>query len=243
MLRFGAKDAVAKLAGTSIVPADTYAYYTLTDLQEKFPAALTTGPRVLKQNRGSQGSGIWLVKVADESKDQPINDETSIECTEMSDNHVEHRKLGEFMQFCEQYLVGDNGQLVDMPFLPRIVEGEIRIFLIGEKPAFIVHKKPAEGQVSATLGSGAEYKYQTEAEWPELMDAFRVGLETAKEKLGGINSPLIWTADFILGPKDADGNDTYILGEFNASCVGFTSQLDLGIQDMVAEEVIRRIAA
>ena len=34
--------------------------------------------------------------------------------------------------------------------------------------------------------------------------------------------PLIWTADFILGDKTADGNDTYYVGEFNCSCVGIT---------------------
>jgi hypothetical protein len=29
------------------------------------------------------------------------------------------------MKFCEQYIVGDQGMLVDMKFLPRIKEGEI----------------------------------------------------------------------------------------------------------------------
>jgi hypothetical protein len=39
--------------------------------------------------------------------------------------------------------------------------------------------------------------------------------------------PLIWTADFILGPKDAEGKDTYVVGEFNCSCVGISQQLHL----------------
>jgi hypothetical protein len=45
--------------------------------------------------------------------------------------------------------------------------------------------------------------------------------------------PLIWTADFILD-YNADKTDKYILGEFNCSCVGFTNQLDMGIQEAVA---------
>ena len=47
----------------------------------------------------------------------PLN--TKIKCTEAKDNHVEHRELGEFMDFCEQYIIGDNGILVDM-FLDEI---------------------------------------------------------------------------------------------------------------------------
>ena len=47
-------------------------------------------------------------------------------------------------------------------------------------------------------------------------------------KLGPFdNKPLIWTADFILGPKDKAGKDTYVLGEINCSCIGITTQLEL----------------
>jgi hypothetical protein len=44
---------------------------------------------------------------------------------------------------------------VDQRFLPRIVEGEVRVLMIYDKPTVVVHKKPAEGQLSATLFSGA----------------------------------------------------------------------------------------
>ena len=62
------------------------------------------------------------------------------------------------------------------------------------------------------------------------------------EKLGGDNIPLIWTADFMLDDAK-DGGDTYVLGEINCSCVGFTSELDMGIQEMVADEAIKRVEA
>ena len=39
--------------------------------------------------------------------------------------------------------------------------------------------------------------------------------------------PLLWTADFILGDKTSEGDDTYYVGEFNCSCVGITQQLHL----------------
>lgn len=57
------------------------------------------------------------------------------------------------MDFCEQYIIGDNGMLVDMTFLPRIKEGEIRLLMLYNTPVNVVHKKPAEDAdaFSATL--------------------------------------------------------------------------------------------
>jgi glutathione synthase/RimK-type ligase-like ATP-grasp enzyme len=240
MLSYGAKDAVSKLAGTSIVPANTFAYYTQEQLEQGFLTSLAQGARVLKQNRGSQGSGIWKVALA-EGQMMPISMDTLVDCTEAVDNHTEQHPLGVFLSFCNQYLIGENGMLVDMPFMPRISEGEVRILLVGKEPIFVVHKKPKEGEFSATLGSGAVYTYQTPAEWPRLIEAFQTSLPIMKEKLGGTNTPLIWTADFILGDV-VDGHDTYVLGEMNCSCVGFTNQLDYGIQDKIAEEVVQRLS-
>lgn len=58
-----------------------------------------------------------------------------------------------------------------MKFLPRIKEGEIRIFLVGKKPIYVIHKKPSEGTdaFSATLFSGAKYTYESPDKWPELI--------------------------------------------------------------------------
>lgn len=240
MLSFGAKDALSKLAGSPIVPANTYAYYTVDAFKKEFPNTLSSGTRVLKQNRGSQGSGIWVVRTAP-GFSGVIDTETPIVCTEAVDNHTEERKLGEFMTFCEQYITGENGMLVDMEFLPRISEGEIRIYMIGEKPVLVIHKKPAEGSISATLGSGAAYTESTPEKWSKLMNMLKDTLPNVKNLLNVDRTPLIWTADFIL-KTDSDNEDTYCLGEFNCSCVGFTTMLDKGIQDRIAEEVVERIS-
>ena len=135
--------------------------------------------------------------------------------------------------------------LVDMRFMPRIVEGEIRILLVGNEPVFIVHKKPAEGgdNFSATLFSGAKYTYDKPEAWPELLAMFERARPVIAEKLGETGHvPLIWTADFMLA-DDENGEDTYVLGEINCSCVGFTSELDMGIQEKVAAEAISRVEA
>lgn len=247
MLSFGAKDALVKLADTALVPDDTLAYYDFESLYTTLPVTLSKGERVLKQNRGSTGEGIWHVEVADPrpvTPGKPLPLDTVIKCTEAVDNHVEMRQLGEFMAFCVQYVIGDTGMVVDMTFMPRIVEGEVRILLIGMTPVFVVHKKPAdtEGAFSATLFSGARYTYDEPAKWQPLIDMFMAEFPKVRERLGEFDIPLIWTADFMLDTAP-DGSDTYVLGEFNCSCVGFTSHLDQGIQDVVAEEVISRLKA
>jgi len=245
MIHFGAKDALVKLASTDLVPRDTYAYYDIPSFRDTFPKSISYGVRVLKQNRGSTGSGIWRVEVIDDITYKPGDSlplSTKLKCTEALDNHVEYHTLEEFMTFCEQYIVGDNGMIVDMRFMPRIKEGEIRILMVGSEPMFVVHKKPAEAEnaFSATLFSGAHYTYDRPRDWPELMTMFNDSLPLIKEKIGVIDIPLIWTADFMLD-YDENGNDKYVLGEFNCSCVGFTSHLDMGIQDHIATEAIKRI--
>ena len=251
MMAYGAKDALVKLNQTDLVPADTAAYYDVASFHDTFPTSLSYGERVLKQNRGSTGSGIWRVRLADESLAESVEPgtalplDTKLKCTEAVDNHTEERELGEFMDFCDQYIIGDNGMLVDMRFMPRITEGEIRILLVGPHPVFVVHKKPAAGgdAFSATLFSGATYTYQKPEEWQELVDMFAAARPVIAEKLGGDNIPLIWTADFMLADDDETGQDTYVLGEINCSCVGFTSELDMGIQELVAKEAIGRVEA
>lgn len=84
---------------------------------------------------------------------------------------------------------------------------------------------------------GAKYRYDDPADWPDLTKLFHDNIGTVMATLGGWDIPLIWTADFMLD-YDETGKDKYVLGEINCSCVGFTSQLDMGIQDTVADQVI-----
>ena len=250
MMRFGAKDALAKLADTDLVTEDTYAYYDYDEFKKTFPKSISYGTRVLKQNRGSTGEGIWRVEVVDtkignyEAGDTlPLD--TVVKCTEAVDNHVEYTSLGKFIKFCKRYIDGDNGMLVDMRFMPRIVEGEIRILMVADKPIFVVHKKPVQEKdaFSATIASGATYTYYKPEEFPVLVDKFVSSIPMISDKLGKIkNTPIIWTGDFMLD-TDENGEDSYVLGEMNCSCVGFFSHLDMGIQEMIADEVIKRVEA
>jgi hypothetical protein len=54
-------------------------------------------------------------------------------------------------------------------------------------------------------------KRTLEQQWvPQLQEILEI-------PTGGL--PIIWDADFLLGPKDAAGEDTYVLCEINVSSV------------------------
>mmetsp|Transcript_17801 Transcript_17801/g.43577 ORF Transcript_17801/g.43577 Transcript_17801/m.43577 type:complete len:1129 (-) Transcript_17801:373-3759(-) len=244
MKRMGAKDALVKINKLRCGLPSTAAYYTMDEVMEGFSKTIVSGIRVLKQNRGSQGEGIWVCSLKEGEEKKIENGKcppgTMLTLQEAVDNHKEEKSLEEFVKFCNVYLEGEGGQLVDQKFLPRIVEGEVRVFMIGDTPIELVHKKPAEGGISATLKSGAKYvRYAPdEAKFSQLMDSFKADLPklmTALE-IGDEPLPLLWTTDFIPGPV-VDGKDTYYIGEFNCSCVGITKQLNLA--GMVAEAAIK----
>lgn len=244
MIAYGAKNSVEKLRGTAIVPEDVYTYYDFDSLKENFPKTLKKGVRVLKQNRGSTGEGIWRVEVIEADKykkDIPLS--AVLKLTEAKDNHTEEKTLQEFLEFCIQYVEGDNGMILDMPFLERIIEGEIRVLMLRDNVVNIVHKKPAETKdaFSATLFSGAKYRYDKPEQWPDLVKIVKKSVPVIQRKLGNYDLPLIWTADFILDTDKKTGKDKYVLGEINASCVGFTTHLELS--ENIADEVLALLDA
>ncbi len=244
MVAYGAKNSVERLKGSQLVPKDVYTYYDFDTLKEEFPKSLTKGVRVLKQNRGSTGEGIWRVEVMDHingATSVPLD--TKLKLTEAKDNHTEEKTLQEFLEFCIPYLEGSNGMLLDMPFLARIKEGEIRVLMLRDNVVNVVHKKPvdAEDAFSATLFSGATYRYDSPEEWPELVKTIKASLKIIQARLGNYDLPLIWTADFILDTDTETGEDKYVLGEINASCVGFTTHLELS--ENIADEVLALLDA
>ena len=99
-----------KLRNTGLVPDDVYTHYTFESFKNNFPLSLAKGVRVVKQNRGSTGEGIWRVEVVDKkNKDkESISLDSIVKLTEAKDNHSEEKTLGDFIDFCVQYLEGEN---------------------------------------------------------------------------------------------------------------------------------------
>ena len=114
---------------------------------------------------GRQGKASGVLNLKIQKKYQGVIPlDAELKLTKAKDNHTETKILQDFLEFCIQYLEGNSGMIVDMPFLERIKEGEIRILMLRDKVMNVVHKKPASSKdaFSATLFSGAKYRYDTQ---------------------------------------------------------------------------------
>jgi len=134
-----------------------------------------------------------------------------------------------------KYLEGGKaagGQLVDQRFCPRIVEGELRFNMVGDELTGIIHKKPAEGGISAVGGTGSIYTYYgpREKKFASLIKNYiTLDLPKVMPNLGLESEPipLWWTTDFINSspPGTKEKDEKWIVGEFNCSCVGISKCL------------------
>jgi len=189
----GAKDALTKIAHLNIGLEDTLTYYDEAAFIEGFKKTMAFQPRVIKQNRGSAGEGIWIIKLKEGNYcstfgERSAEDSEVLSLMEANDNHAEEHTVAEFIEWCiagrtdksgtwtskgkGKYLEGGKaagGQIVDQRFCPRIVEGELRYNMIGPKLVGIIHKKPKEGGISAVGGTGSIYTYYGPEE-PKFMN-------------------------------------------------------------------------
>jgi hypothetical protein len=206
---------------------DTHLYRNAGVFREEFPPRLrATGPRVLKQNRGNGGEGVWKIELAFDSG----RDGATVRALHAPRGSVPRdMPLGDFMSLCEPYFA-NGGCIVDQPFQPRLPDGMIRCYMGADKVIGFGHQRikalippPPEGPDSEAAQPGprimhpaAAPAFQTlrtrmESEWTPQMTHL-LGIDT--------NSlPIIWDADFLYGPCDATGQDSYVLCEINVSSV------------------------
>ncbi len=241
MINLDFKDILEKLKNSLVGDKGTHFYHTFKEFKADFPKILQKyRVRVLKTNYGSTGEGVYLIS---------LRDDDSIICTEAVDNiKYFYENMDNFIEsFKDKFYHDDSNSVyfkgksgfVGCRFLPRINEGEIRILLINDKVASIVHKRPANGQFSATLFSGANYEYYQpdNPQYKEVIKLTNKALINIRKYLNGHNYPLLWTMDYILD-YDKKGNDRFVLSEINCSCVGITTQLTLA--DEVAKFFIKK---
>jgi uncharacterized protein DUF6815 len=173
---------------------------------------------VIKRNRGNGGQGVWKIEAQTSSGERAI-----VRVLDATKDIPEDLQLDEFLERCRDYF-GD-GCVIDQPFQPRLSEGVVRCYMAGDRCAGFGHhkvkalveapdKRSAAGpRVYSSKGDPRFERLRRlmENEWtPQMMFL----LDIARGDL-----PMIWDADFMLGPHGADGADTYVLGEINVSSV------------------------
>ena len=207
--------------------SDTRRYRTADEFTAEFPTTLGEGvPRVLKPYRGNGGIGVQkdeLVARSPGRKDFVVR----VQSARLRDEVTEDVSLQTFMESCAQNL--NSGPLIDQPFQPRITEGIIRCYVVKDEvdgfarqfPSDAPGVDPADRKV---FGLPAQ-KTMFAPEEPTL-SVLRRRVESewvrALQKLVDVDAaslPALWDADFLLGPKTASGEDTYVLCEINVSSV------------------------
>ena len=207
--------------------ADTHLYRTTPEFGAAFPSRLrSAGPRVLKQNRGNGGQGVWKVELVSE----PAANASIVRVLEARRGSAfEEMSLAAFMARCETYLASD-GCIVDQPFQPRLPDGMIRCYMGADKVVGFGRQlikallpPPPEGPDSPAAQPGPRVMHgadaapfqalraKMEAEWtPQMMEV--LGIDAA-------SLPIVWDADFLYGPRTEAGQDSYVLCEINVSSV------------------------
>ena len=211
---------------------DTRRYGSLDAMQADLPASLRLGPRVLKQMRGQSGDGVWKVALADQvppSSSTPSPD-TALRVRHAKRSSVEERmSIGDFMAQCRPYFA-HAGAMIDQPYQPRLHEGMIRCYVVGDRVAGFgeqrvnaLYPAPAGRPESDAPQPGPRLYFPPDrADFQRLKDQLEGSWIPEMCRMLGLAAsdlPVLWDADFLLGPKNADGADTYVLCEINVSSV------------------------
>ncbi len=215
--------------------SDCHLYRTATELREQLPRRIASGAtRVLKQYRGNGGNGVYRVAL---QTPPPTGVGAPIPTMDAL-VHTQHARfgsapkdmpLGEFMDRVEKHFAGD-GRLIDQPFQERLADGMVRAYMVqGEVVGFGVQlikallPPPPEGLDSPAalpgprVMHGADFadlqslRRQLESDWIPGLQRL---LDVPTDRL-----PAIWDADFLYGPKNTAGADSYVLCEINVSAV------------------------
>jgi hypothetical protein len=218
--------------------ADARLYIAVQEFNAQFPTCLkSSGPRVLKQRRGNGGIGTWKVELSVSASDDPI-----VRVQEARrGSSLEELRLGDFMRRCEKYF-SQSSCLIDQPMQRRTAEGMIRCYLVHNRVVGFSTQMPRgpgdfamareKTMYQDSVPRFAVLKTKMESEWvPELQKLFNIDTDSL---------PAIWDADFLYGPKDGRGQDTYVLGEINVSSVLPFPEIAV---DKIARAVLSRMIA
>ena len=217
VLKMGTKEVLHRTR-TMSWGCDTALYRTPEAMRAELPARLATGPRVIKRNRGNGGQGVWKVGLQEGPPSRP-----TLRVLDATKDVSEEMALDAFLERCLEYFV--DGGVIDQPFQARLSEGVVRCYMAGDRCAgFGHHKVKALVEAPAARAESGPRLYTSNAD-PRFQRLRRFMEDEWTPQLTSLldipprDLPMIWDADFMLGPPGADGTDSYVLGEINVSSV------------------------
>jgi hypothetical protein len=212
---------------------DTRLYVTLEAMRGELPASLASGvPRVLKQTRGQSGDGVWKVELANPLSRSPsvISLNTALRIRHAKRGSAEERmSLEEFLSRCQPYFAAAGG-MIDQAYQPRLPDGMVRCYVVGDRVAgfgeqlinALYPAAPGTPVSEAPQPGPRHYFPPSRSDFQRLKDMLeREWLDELCQLLGltKLQLPILWDADFLYGPKDVEGADSFVLCEINVSSV------------------------
>ena len=205
---------------------DTHLYRSVQTFHDEFPRRLQeAGPRVIKQNRGNGGQGVWKVELLSGG----IADGVVYALEARRASEPRNLPLSDFMETCEAYF-SNSGLVVDQPFQERLKDGMIRCYVGVDKVVGFGHQlikallpPPPEGASSPAAQPGPRIMHPATA--PEFralrakMDEEWIPQMRQLLDIDRASLPIIWDADFLYGPRTDAGEDSFVLCEINLSSV------------------------
>jgi hypothetical protein len=251
ILKMGTKEVLFATRGLGW-GSDIHVYRMMVQFRSEFPERLAGGDaRVLKQYRGNGGIGVWKVELVAKVS-TPLDGDAFVRVQDAGprDTVTEELPLAGFIDRCAAYFSGD-GRIVDQPFMPRIVDGMIRCYMVRDEVAGFAHQS-WDGSPPPLAGAGAgaappnvfglpakKTMYDaSEPRFQQLKASMESDWAPGMQRLLGVSAgelPILWDADFLYGPKTAAGDDTYVLCEINVSSVfPFPEQVPPRLAEAVA---------
>lgn len=217
ILRMGTKDVLVEVRDLPF-GSDTHRIDSLRVLDSELVARLAAGPRVLKQHRGHSGIGVFRVE-------QLGPDAYAL-------RHAQRGSLeerGSFDLVLERLrpYFADGGHMIDQAWQPRLSEGMVRAYLVGDRVAGFGHQAvnalyPATDEEPAPQPGPRLYSGPDDGRFQDLrrrLEKEWVALLLARLRLDRARLPLLWDADFLLGSPTGAGENSFVLCEINVSSV------------------------
>jgi hypothetical protein len=260
ILRMGTKEVLYTTRQVSW-GTDTYLYRTPEELEDGLTRLLANGQaRVLKQYRGNGGIGVWKIEPATTNAAMGLDRPVLVQSARARDEAIEEVTLGAFLASCQKYFAyaEGEGRLIDQPYLPRIAEGLVRCYVVknevvgfcrqfpaGRSPDELATSPPGSLPPERVFGlpSAKTMFGPDEAAFGQLRRTFEDEWLPAMQRLTSVDTsslPALWDADFVLGPADPAGADTFVLTEINVSAVAPFPEQAL---PKLAQAVAKRLAA
>lgn len=208
---------------------DTRLYANMEQLRRELPKSLaSSNARVLKQYRGNGGDGVWKVELVKKNA-FPLS-ESMVRIHHAKRGSIEETvRLNDFLTICERYF-STHAKMIDQAYQKRLTEGMVRCYLVHDKIVGFGHQAinalfpapPGSPPSEAPQPGPRLYHPPAMPEFQTLRWKVEHAWVPEMQRILGIDTerlPVLWDCDFLLGPKHASGEDTYVLCEINASSV------------------------